>query len=867
MNRGTLLPRQIIEDLARNEAEPTLLSTLDSNAQPSSVRIPVKVIAAVTFIIVKRHVCEIHHRKAWRNMAAKKHHFFPTVLFIIVICVNLLSVQGVLADGEPPTEPPAPTQVATEPPIEPTSEAVEATPIPMEPTASPVVEILTQVPDDTGVVVLDENGNSIPLASQEAADLVEVNDPIWCPAGVLPGGAGCSSSYPAISDLINNMISNTSAYTQNGVIYFTATAGSSLTLTDAASPSSLGTSAFNTLNDFNLTLQGGWNGVSGAGASFSGQTNFASNSITIGTLSNPWVGNITLKDLKFSTVTTANAVSIFTTSGNITLSNVDVAQQSGGNFTAFLNSNSGNISVQNGSTFDGSASSGTTDESQGFLATTGSGSIAIADTLFKDSRKTNPGAYNGATLSAPTVTLTNVTAVQNDGNGIAISNAGLVTLNNVISGSDLNGQGNGLSGVLINGTGSTIVQVVGGTFADNHRYGIEIYGGSLIIQASPACPTSGTTSNTLGCYNVTPITDSTTPVITPTITGLAGSNGWYRSDVSVSWSSSDAESSIVSSSGCATTQLTSETTGTTLTCSATNGASLSNSASVEIKIDKTAPVLDLPLDIHANAMSASGAVIFYSALVTDNLDSSVSVSCSPVSGSTFDVGTTTVNCSSTDAAGNLASGHFQVAVQDTTPPTLTSTPTSPVNTPVPTDTSTPPSSGVDRPQSPSTTSASVMPNTGAQLIDLDCNSVFWAFGIKLTFYNLCDQQTTLHYMGAKELPAPLPAGVSYLIGLNVDILTNGQTLQNLPDGSGIQIDFPLNNQPSDQVAVLYWNDPDEDGTGEWIEVLKPLSQDKVVEAFTTKSTDEFYKLITSATDTFYPSLTTDKTGVFILVKK
>ena len=201
-------------------------------------------------------------------MAASRKNSFLTLFLIIVLCVNLLNVHAVLADGENPTEPPAPTQVETEPPIEPTSEAIEATPIPMEPTATQVVEILTQVPEDTEVVVLDENGNSIPLASQEAADLVEVIDPMWCPAGVMPGGAGCSSSFPVIADLINNMISNTSAYTQNGVIYFTATAGSSLNLTDAASPSSLGTSAFNTLNDFNLTLQGGWNGVSGAGASF-----------------------------------------------------------------------------------------------------------------------------------------------------------------------------------------------------------------------------------------------------------------------------------------------------------------------------------------------------------------------------------------------------------------------------------------------------------------------------------------------------------------------------------------------------------------------------------------------------------------------
>jgi hypothetical protein len=122
-------------------------------------------------------------------------------------------------------------------------------------------------------------------------------------------------------------------------------------------------------------------------------------------------------------------------------------------------------------------------------------------------------------------------------------------------------------------------------------------------------------------------------------------------------------------------------------------------------------------------------------------------------------------------------------------------------------------------------------------------------------------------VGASELPATLPAGFSYRMGLNVEILANGQTIKNLPDGTGIQIDFPLNNHSPDHLAVLYWNDPDGDGKGEWIEVSKSLSLDEVIEAFTTKSTDELYKLITSATDTYYPSLTTDKTGIFILAKK
>ena len=157
--------------------------------------------------------------------------------------------------------------------------------------------------------------------------------------------------------------------------------------------------------------------------------------------------------------------------------------------------------------------------------------------------------------------------------------------------------------------------------------------------------------------------------------------------------------------------------------------------------------------------------------------------------------------------------------------------------------------------------------TGGELIELDCNSIFWAFGIKLTYYNLCDYQTTLHSVGAKELPAPLPAGYTYLIGLDVDILSHGQIVKNLPKGTGIEMDYPLNKESRDKLALLYWNDPEGDGKGEWITVTQQLGKDKIYQTLSLTAEDELYKLITASSDPFYPALTTDKTGIFILVRK
>jgi hypothetical protein len=91
---------------------------------------------------------------------------------------------------------------------------------------------------------------------------------------------------------------------------------------------------------------------------------------------------------------------------------------------------------------------------------------------------------------------------------------------------------------------------------------------------------------------------------------------------------------------------------------------------VNVAFDSVPPVLSLPANITAEATSASGAVVNYTATANDNVDGAVPVTCSKASGSTFALGTTTVNCSATDAAGNTSNGSFTVTVRDTTPPAL-----------------------------------------------------------------------------------------------------------------------------------------------------------------------------------------------------
>ena len=78
--------------------------------------------------------------------------------------------------------------------------------------------------------------------------------------------------------------------------------------------------------------------------------------------------------------------------------------------------------------------------------------------------------------------------------------------------------------------------------------------------------------------------------------------------------------------------------------------------------DVTAPVVTVPANITTPATSTAGATVTYTATATDDRDGPFTPTCTPASGSTFPVGTTTVTCTATDAAGNTGTGSFTVTV-------------------------------------------------------------------------------------------------------------------------------------------------------------------------------------------------------------
>jgi probable HAF family extracellular repeat protein len=80
-------------------------------------------------------------------------------------------------------------------------------------------------------------------------------------------------------------------------------------------------------------------------------------------------------------------------------------------------------------------------------------------------------------------------------------------------------------------------------------------------------------------------------------------------------------------------------------------------------VDVTPPTLSIPADITQVATGPDGAVVDFTATANDDVDGSVPARCTPASGGTFPLGTTTVGCEATDAAGNTARASFEVTVQ------------------------------------------------------------------------------------------------------------------------------------------------------------------------------------------------------------
>jgi hypothetical protein len=408
-------------------------------------------------------------------MKARKHFVILSLVTLFVFAFSLVSPTVALADEGTPTEEPAAveTQVPDDPgtgtPEESAPQATEqpaSTPdevtVPATEEQVTLPEVLDQVPEGTDVVVVNEDGQVEPLATEAAAEIIATGDPIWCPEGQTPtpGTNGCTPSFTTMADLVTELSTNT--YSGNGTIWvessYSGNDNSKVTLNHAT---------LNTLA--NLTIQGGWNGVSG--------------DTTVGTASTfdvalnivNWTGNVTINNIAITANDTSAALTVVTT-GDITVDEVVVTGNATGD-GAYLDT----CQYNNGT---------------GLCA--GTGDISVTDSVFSSNH--DNGLYTDA---GGDTSLTNVTTDSNMLNGAYVTGAdddGTGDVN-VTGGSFTdNGNGTGLNiysdgNITVNGAtvtgnnsgaeldttpGTGNVSVTGGTFNDNDYSGLWVSSGGNI---------------------------------------------------------------------------------------------------------------------------------------------------------------------------------------------------------------------------------------------------------------------------------------------------------------------------------------------------------------------------------------------------
>jgi hypothetical protein len=177
-----------------------------------------------------------------------------------------------------------------------------------------------------------------------------------------------------------------------------------------------------------------------------------------------------------------------------------------------------------------------------------------------------------------------------------------------------------------------------------------------------------TAAGTTACIRSTPdkytgsVRDATPPVITPTVSGALGQNGWYTSNVGISWSVTDPDSPVSAETGCDAASVTADTNGQTFTCAATSEGGTSTK-SVTIKRDATKPTIGYTPGSGSYTVDQTVSI---ACAAGDALSGLASDTCANVSGEayTFAIGQNTRSATAVDVAGNTnaASVTFEVSV-------------------------------------------------------------------------------------------------------------------------------------------------------------------------------------------------------------
>lgn len=277
--------------------------------------------------------------------------------------------------------------------------------------------LLADLPEGTDLVVLDENGEPMSLASDEAAQAIVIGDPMWCPTGVTPpvgGGGVCSPSFTVLQDLFDWLTLNDPNV--NGTIWIEKNYNDT---TDAFLD---GTILIN-LPTKTLVIQGGWDGPGTRTIDINSPSEINHKVIIQG-----WQNDITLNDVLITEATGLGfALSITDTTGKITLTRVEVSNNETEAGGAIINNSTGvKDIVITSATFSNNDGLGLTLNSKGLISVRditaiGNGSYGV--NLYNSF----VGVTKGITLSGNNV------FAGNGGNGLSVASRGPISASNLIA--------------------------------------------------------------------------------------------------------------------------------------------------------------------------------------------------------------------------------------------------------------------------------------------------------------------------------------------------------------------------------------------------------------------------------------------------
>ena len=387
-------------------------------------------------------------------MSDKTRVFFLSLTIVALLFLSAFGTIPAYADDGTTTGSPETTTDDGTTPADGETPPVDdgTTPVVEPPPAEEVSTLLEQVPDNTTVTVLDETGEAQPLVTQESADAIVTSDPVWCPEGQLPGSSDCTGSFDSFTELLTYLQDNSAdpLYQQAGTIYVQQ--GDYQGGEEAIDFNSY------TLNQEDLTIQGGWNTTDNT---ISGTSNFTA-PIIIGSDGNPWAGSLTINNIFITGVDDQAGLTLYS-DGDIALSEVEVTNSLDG---ATLNAG-GNVEVKN-SKFNNNGS----------------------NVEFNGVKVNVNGAGAGLTIvSGGAVTLQDIEANNNDSYGANITADGDVNITNGFFNGNVSysfppGGSWGHFGYGLQVVTAGDIALTGVTANENQLFGANLDGGSVTINSS-----------------------------------------------------------------------------------------------------------------------------------------------------------------------------------------------------------------------------------------------------------------------------------------------------------------------------------------------------------------------------------------------